>query len=88
MWRYFHTKEPIESNIYTPDLVIVPALACDKNNCRLGYGKGFYDRFLGAGVNMGVNKKLKTIVCIPNALLVETIYPDKFDIPVDKVISA
>lgn len=28
------------------DLVIVPALALDPNGARIGYGKGFYDRFL------------------------------------------
>jgi 5-formyltetrahydrofolate cyclo-ligase len=27
-------------------LIIVPLLAADKNFNRLGYGKGFYDRFL------------------------------------------
>ena len=29
-----------------PDLVIVPLLAFDKKGYRVGYGKGFYDRFL------------------------------------------
>jgi 5-formyltetrahydrofolate cyclo-ligase len=28
------------------DLVVVPALALDPNGARIGYGKGFYDRFL------------------------------------------
>ena len=28
------------------DIVIVPLLAIDKNGNRVGYGKGFYDRFL------------------------------------------
>ena len=29
-----------------PDLILVPLLAYDSNNNRLGYGKGFYDKFL------------------------------------------
>lgn len=28
------------------DMVLVPLLACDRYGNRLGYGKGFYDRFL------------------------------------------
>ncbi|MGV3705789.1 MAG: 5-formyltetrahydrofolate cyclo-ligase [Arcticibacter sp.] len=28
------------------DLIVIPLLACDKEGNRLGYGKGFYDRFL------------------------------------------
>ena len=76
----FHTKEPIETNIFTPDLVIVPALAVDKNNYRLGYGKGFYDKFLK-------NSRAKKIVCIPKQLIVETIFPNEYDIPIDIVIT-
>ncbi|MFD0940368.1 5-formyltetrahydrofolate cyclo-ligase [Pedobacter boryungensis] len=30
----------------TPDMVIIPLLAFDKRGYRVGYGKGFYDRFL------------------------------------------
>lgn len=28
------------------DLIVIPLLACDMEGNRLGYGKGFYDRFL------------------------------------------
>lgn len=28
------------------DLVLVPGLCFDRHGCRVGYGKGFYDRFL------------------------------------------
>lgn len=41
--------EPVEGELLNPqeiDLVLVPLLAFDKQGHRLGYGKGFYDRFL------------------------------------------
>ena len=45
----FGIKEPMEtSKIASPlsiDLMIVPLLAFDENCNRLGYGKGFYDRY-------------------------------------------
>ena len=77
----FHTQEPTcepcdTSNI---DLVIVPALACDKQNYRLGYGGGFYDRFLK-------NFKGIKLACIPKELLLNTIYPQEHDIKMDKII--
>ena len=71
------TSKPIDKNII--DLVIVPALCCDKNNFRLGYGGVFYDRFLA-------DYKGKTVVCLPKELVVDTIYPDKFDIAVDNIV--
>lgn len=79
----FKTKEPKSDPIETDliDLVIVPALAVDKQGYRLGYGGGFYDRFL---IGVGVTK----IVCIPKEFVVETVYSEPHDIKIDKVISA
>lgn len=36
----------LQYSVGSIDLVIVPLLAFDKNGHRVGYGKGFYDRFL------------------------------------------
>ena len=41
--------EPKEGIIIAPqeiDLVFVPFLVCDESGYRVGYGKGFYDRYL------------------------------------------
>ena len=72
------TTEPVEKSIL--DLVIVPALAVDKNNYRLGYGGGFYDRFLE---EVNITK----LVCIPKELIIETVYPEEHDIKIDKIIT-
>ena len=44
--------EPFESKRNVPNVMLIPLLAFDKDKYRLGYGKGFYDRYL--------NKYLKT----------------------------
>ncbi|MBB6499541.1 5-formyltetrahydrofolate cyclo-ligase [Pedobacter cryoconitis] len=44
----FNILEPVQNEIYTGniEMVIVPLLAFDDQGYRVGYGKGFYDRFL------------------------------------------
>lgn len=57
----FGIPEPIAGNEIEPseiDMLLVPLLAFDKRGYRVGYGKGFYDRFMGdckpGGVFIGV----------------------------------
>ena len=47
--------EPVKSRIKNPDIILVPLLAFDSKKVRLGYGKGFYDRYLKK------NKKILTV---------------------------
>jgi len=47
--------EPIKSNQSTPNVMLVPLIAFDNNKFRLGFGKGYYDRYL---------KKFKNILTV------------------------
>lgn len=62
------------------DIAVVPALAFDKEGYRLGYGGGYYDRFLGdfPGITIG----LAFSDCITDRLPRES-----FDRPVDMVLT-
>lgn len=47
--NYFNVYEPENGEVITAtdiDLVIVPLLAFDQQGYRVGYGKGYYDKFL------------------------------------------
>ena len=63
------------------DLVVVPALAVDKSNYRLGYGGGFYDRFLDE------YKNVKSVCLIHRNFVVEKLPVEKYDMRVDYVIT-
>ena len=52
--------EPIKSKKIIPDIVMVPLLAFDEYKNRLGYGKGFYDKYLNRYLRN--NKKIITVV--------------------------
>lgn len=62
------------------DLVIVPGVCFDKTGNRIGFGKGYYDRFLA-------NTNMETIGICFEEQLVEKILEDKFDIKIKKVIT-
>tara|TARA_B100000941_G_scaffold278633_1_gene243179 strand:+ start:48 stop:602 length:555 start_codon:yes stop_codon:yes gene_type:complete len=51
--------EPIKSKKFLPAIILVPMLAFDKNKNRLGYGKGYYDKYLFKLSK--INKKIITV---------------------------
>ena len=64
------------------DLIIVPCLAYDNSNHRLGWGSGFYDKFLAKQ-----SKALKVGVCFQNGLADGGLPADPHDVPLDKIIT-
>jgi len=66
------------------DLVVVPGIAFDKKNVRLGRGHGYYDRFL-CGLN---SRKTKAIGLAFRFQLVDNLPQHPHDIPVWKIIAA
>ena len=55
----FGILEPTKTKIKVPDVMLIPVLAFDKNKFRLGYGKGFYDRYLNK-----YSRRLKNILTV------------------------
>lgn len=80
----FNTQEPLSTSIDSAilDLVFVPALMADKKLNRIGYGGGFYDRFLSK-----LSSNIVKVVAIPSILVVDEIPADDFDEFVDFVIT-
>ena len=51
----FGLLEPVKTKPEVPDIMLVPVLTFDAHNYRLGYGKGFYDRYLNKYLNKSKN---------------------------------
>lgn len=72
-------KNPVEFPKDKIDFAIVPGIAFDKEGFRLGYGKGYYDRFLCdiSPYKLGVCQK---------EFFVDTLVHNEYDIQMDKVM--
>lgn len=82
---YHGLLEPIESKTKKVeamdiDLLIVPGLLFSSNGFRIGFGGGYYDRFLA-------NFKRNTVSLAFSIQLIDQIPIEKHDIPVSKIIT-
>ena len=80
----FGIPEPISNKNKFPDILLVPLLAFDKNFNRIGYGGGFYDRYINR------LKKIKKIITIGVAYSFQKIKKvpvKKYDIKLDFVVT-
>ena len=89
------TKEPLEINEYGipepvsnitkfPDILLVPLVAFDKNRNRVGYGGGFYDRYIR---RLEKKKKILTIGLAFSFQKIKKIPVTKHDIQLDFIIT-
>lgn len=62
------------------DAILVPAISMTKTGQRLGYGKGYYDRFLA-------NKKSTTIALTYSKFIVKNIPTSKNDVKIGWVVT-
>lgn len=82
---YAGIPEPIANGPVADDphaLVLMPGLAFDPQGHRIGYGGGFYDRFLAA------QTEHPTLALCYDFQLLPHLETDSFDIPVDCVLWA
>ncbi|MDC2997197.1 5-formyltetrahydrofolate cyclo-ligase [Candidatus Pelagibacter sp.] len=80
----FGIPEPISKMVKHPDVLLVPLVAFDKNFNRIGYGGGFYDRYIN---KVKKKKKVVTIGFAYSFQKVKKIPTNKYDISLDFIIT-
>ena len=82
---YAGIPEPVADEPVADDktaLVLMPGMAFTKNGDRMGYGGGFYDKFLAAEPDH------PTVALCYDFQMVESLPTEEYDIPVDCVLWA
>ncbi|MCC2251031.1 5-formyltetrahydrofolate cyclo-ligase [Virgibacillus sp. AGTR] len=72
--------ETKQIDITAIELLFVPGLVFDRKGYRIGFGGGYYDRFL-------MNYSNHTVALLHSSQLVDAIPKESFDIPVDHLIT-
>ena len=75
--------EPVSKKVIYPNILLIPLVAFDKNRNRLGYGGGYYDRYLA---KFKKNKIIK--IGIANTFQkMQKIPISKYDIRLDHIVT-
>ena len=79
----YNIPEPINGQIYNGEeaLVIVPGLVFSREKYRIGYGKGYYDRFISKN-----RQNFYLGICFENQIIDKFDF-DKFDEKLDVIIT-
>jgi len=80
----FGIPEPVSKKVRYPDVLLVPLVAFDKNFNRVGYGGGFYDRYIK---KIRKRKKILTIGFAYSFQKVKKITTNNYDIKLDFIIT-
>ena len=73
-WRFIDPNEI--------DLILMPGVGFDRKGYRIGYGGGYYDRFLSK-----LDKNIDTIGLAFQLQIIDNVPADTFDIPIDSIIT-
>ena len=76
--------EPVSNKIIYPSILLVPLVAFDKNLNRLGYGGGFYDRYIR---KIKKNKKIISIGLAYSFQKIKKVPINRYDIKLDYVVT-
>lgn len=77
----FAFHEPKSNKEIIPEAVIVPLITCDKMCNRIGYGKGFYDKYLRK------HEVLSIGVCYQKTIHPDSLPKEPHDVPLHIVVS-
>ena len=95
-WHFWQPPQRLEANQYNileplktapliepkqVDLILVPTVACDRRGYRLGYGGGYYDRFL----NDSLWRKIPTVGIVFDFAYVNQLPIETWDISLNYV---
>ncbi len=76
--------EPTSNKIVFPNMLLVPLVAFDKDLNRIGYGGGFYDRYIE---KIKKNKKIITIGLAYSFQKVKKVPINKYDLNLDYIVT-